>query len=193
MQAEMSAEVREQVAKVWWVLLLRGIAMILLGVLALGSPGSTAIVYVNVMAIFIMVEGIFRIVAAFTGGDGQTPRWLYFLGGILEVIVAFWVLSAPLFSTVIAVGTVYYLLAFSGIIGGMIEIVVAIRDKAGIWPILGGIISIIFGVMLLGFANTEEVGGTLILLATMVQIFGIFAIVGGITNIVVSFQLRSLK
>lgn len=193
MQAEMTAEAQQELARIWWVLLLRGIAMIMLGALALGSPAMTAVVYVNVMAIFMMVEGIFRIVAGFTGGDGSAPRWLYFLGGFLQVVLSLWILGAPLLATALSLMIVYYMLAFSAIIGGVIDIVIALRDKAGFWPILGGIITILLGVWLFSFTNSEELGGTLFAFRTLIQVFGIFAIIGGIFNIVISLQFRRLK
>ena len=55
-------------AKNWWLLLLRGIAAIVFGVLAFVWPGLTLVTLVLFYGAFALVDGVIALVAAFTGG-----------------------------------------------------------------------------------------------------------------------------
>ena len=54
-------------AKCWWLLLLRGIAAIVFGVLAFIWPGLTLVTLVLLYGAFALVDGVLSLVAAFTG------------------------------------------------------------------------------------------------------------------------------
>src|SRR4029450_3303851 len=54
-------------AKCWWLLLLRGIAAIVFGVLAFICPGLTLVTLVLLSAPFALVDGVLSLVAAFPG------------------------------------------------------------------------------------------------------------------------------
>ena len=61
----------------WWVLLIRGIAAILFGILAFLWPGLTLAVLVLLFGAYALVDGIFSIIAAFAASDQPAGnRWL---------------------------------------------------------------------------------------------------------------------
>ena len=60
-------------AKSWWVLLLRGIAAIIFGVLAFAWPGLTLVTLVLLYGAFALVDGVLSLVAAVTGGAKAIP------------------------------------------------------------------------------------------------------------------------
>ena len=62
-------------AKNWWALLLRGIASIVFGVLAFAWPGITIVSLVILYGAYALVDGLFSLYAAITGGNGPAPRW----------------------------------------------------------------------------------------------------------------------
>ena len=62
-------------AKNWWLLLLRGIAAIVFGVLAFVWPGLTLVTLILFYGAFALVDGVIALVAAFTGGAKPLPTW----------------------------------------------------------------------------------------------------------------------
>jgi uncharacterized membrane protein HdeD (DUF308 family) len=81
-----------------------------------------------------------------------------------------------------------YLLAFGAIIGGILEIIAAIRDRKEIegegWLMLGGLLAICLGALLLAAPLTF---GQMI-----IRVLGVFAIINGIALIAMSFRLKGL-
>ena len=49
----------------WLLVLLEGIAAVILGILMLTAPGVTLFILVQVLGIFLLIAGIFRIVSIF--------------------------------------------------------------------------------------------------------------------------------
>ena len=74
------------------------------------------------------------------------------------------------------------------IAGGVLEIIVAIRERKEIegegWLILGGLLSIVFGGILLMAPFTSSL--------ILISILGVFAICFGVALIVNSFRVRKL-
>ena len=60
-------------AKHWWALLLRGLAAIVFGVLAFAWPGITIMSLVILYGAYALVDGVFSIIAASSGGS-PAPR-----------------------------------------------------------------------------------------------------------------------
>jgi hypothetical protein len=69
-------------AKNWWLLLLRGIAAIIFGVLAFAWPGVTLLTLILFYGAFALVDGVLAIIAAITGG-APGPRWWLAIVGLL--------------------------------------------------------------------------------------------------------------
>lgn len=162
----------------WWVVLLQGIAMLILGVLLLIQPGMTAVVVVQLVGIYWFVAGIFNIVAIFI--DSTKWGWKLLIG-VLGIIAGILVIQYPLWSTIVVDLTVIWFLGIGGIIMGLISLLQAFQG--GGWGAgLLGIVSIIFGIVLL--ANRLAAG------ISLPWVIGIFAIVGGIAAIVQAFRLR---
>ena len=49
----------------WWLVLLQGIALLILGALLLTNPAMTTIVLIQFLGIYWLVKGIFEIVSIF--------------------------------------------------------------------------------------------------------------------------------
>jgi uncharacterized membrane protein HdeD (DUF308 family) len=163
----------------WWVLLLRGIAAVLFGFLAFVWPELTLAALVFLFGAYALVDGV---TALFVGGRARA-WWMVFTGvlgviaGVLTFIfpgiTAFWLLI---------------LISSWAIVRGLFEIVTAMRLRKELtneWMlILGGIISIIFGVLLV----LNPAAGAL----AVVWLIGVFALVFGIMIIVLSFRMRRI-
>jgi uncharacterized membrane protein HdeD (DUF308 family) len=73
-------------AKNWWLLLLRGIAAIVFGILAFAWPGITLLSLVILYGAYALVDGVLSIAAAIGGGGGTaTPRWWLVVVGLLGI------------------------------------------------------------------------------------------------------------
>ena len=72
-------------AKCWWLLLLRGIAAILFGLLAFIWPGLTLVTLVLLYGAFALVDGVISLAAAFTGSAKPAPTWWLVVIGVLGI------------------------------------------------------------------------------------------------------------
>ncbi|MFD1536657.1 HdeD family acid-resistance protein [Nonomuraea guangzhouensis] len=172
----------EQIAHTWWLVLIRGILAVIFGILALIWPAITLYVLVIFFGAYAIVSGIFSLFAGFRH-DVKSRAWLIISGiiGILAGIVAFvWPGITSL--------ALLFVIAFWAIFGGVSEIIAGIQMRKVIedeWMlIIGGILSVIFGVLLLIWPGAGAL--------TLVWLVGIFAILYGITMIVLSFRVKKL-
>jgi len=170
----------------WWLPLIRGILLFLLGGYALFRPGMTIGALAQVVGIFVIVDGILSIVAGIMG-DVPSRGWVI-VRGVLEILVGAFVFANPLIVAGVTATLLVSVLAFSAILSGVLEIVAAIQDRKQIegegWLILGGAITVLFGVVLL--ISPLSFG------LFMVRVLGAFAIFSGVSLIVFAFRLRRL-
>ncbi|MGH3148616.1 MAG: HdeD family acid-resistance protein [Rubrobacter sp.] len=165
----------------WWALLLRGIAAVLFGLAALFWPGPTLFVLIFMYGAFVLVDGVFAIVAGIRAGRSQR-RWLLMAEGVLSLLAGLIVLAWPGMSALLML----YVIAFWAILGGVLRIVEAIslrREIDNEWTlVLSGVLSIVLGVVL---AVLPGVG-----LLSLAWMIGIFALGVGATFIVLAFKVR---
>lgn len=162
----------------WWLVLIDGIALLVLGILFLISPAKTSAIAVFLLGAYWLVGGILRIVSIFI--DNSSWGWKLF-AGILAILAGIVVLQHPLWSTVIVGSTVVIILGIQAVIYGGIGIYLAIKG-AGLGPgILAGI-SLLIGIALLF--------NVWVATFSLPWVIGILAIVGGISGIVAAFRLR---
>jgi uncharacterized membrane protein HdeD (DUF308 family) len=168
----------------WWVLALRGVLAVLFGLLALIAPIATLTVLVLFWGAFALVDGIFALISAFRVAGGRGRWWLILEGalGILAGIVTF--LYPGLTALVLL-----YIIAFWAIFIGILRIVTAIslrRELENEWlMILGGILAVIFGVLLIVLPGVG--------LLSLTWLIGIWALIFGIALIVLAFRVRNLQ
>ena len=67
-------------AKNWSLLLLRGIAAIIFGLLAFAWPGLTLVTLILFYGAFVLVDGVLAVIAAITGGVPGSRWWLAIIG-----------------------------------------------------------------------------------------------------------------
>jgi len=161
-----------------WSWVLRGIAAIAFGVLAIVWPSITFLIFVAMFAAYALVDGIIHLVASFRAPTGQ-PRWLLALQGILGVAVAVMTFVWPGITAL----ALLFLIAAWAIVGGALRVALAIQLRkviAGEWLLaLSGVMSIIFGVLVFlvpaaGVIGTAfMVGFYAILLGTVMLTLGI--------------------
>lgn len=109
------------ISRSWWLLLIRGLAAIVFGILAFSWPGLTLLVLVVFFGVYAIVSGASELFAGFRHG-ARSRAWLIISGilGILAGIVAFvW----PGLTAV----ALLYIIAFWAIFSGIAEIVAGVR------------------------------------------------------------------
>ncbi len=168
-------------ARNWWLLLLRGIAAIIFGLLALAWPGLTLLTLILFYGAFALVDGVLAIVAAITGGVPRSRWWLAIVGllGIAAGLLTF--LTPGLTALVLL-----FFIAGWAIVTGVFEIIGAIKLRKEIdneWLlILGGIISVLFGV---GMMLAPGAGAL-----ALVWVIGAYSVVMGVLFVALAFRLK---
>ena len=166
----------------WWALALRGVIAILFGLAALLRPDIALGALILLFGAYALVDGVFAIVGVFRGTRAGTPRWLLLLEGVVSVLAGIIAFVYPGLTAI----ALLYLVAVWAIITGLAEIATAIRlrqEITGEWAlILGGIFSVLFGVLL---AVLPGVG-----ILSLIWLIGAYAVVFGVLLLIVAFQVR---
>jgi len=169
-------------AKNWWLLLLRGIAAIVFGILAFAWPGITLLSLVILYGAYALVDGVLSIAAAIGGGGGATPRWWLVVVGLLGIAAGLLTFFWPQITALV-------LLMFIGawaLIHGVFEIIGAIRLRKEIdneWMlILSGALSVVFGAAMLVMPGAGALA--------LIWVIGAYSIIFGILFVGFAFRLK---
>jgi uncharacterized membrane protein HdeD (DUF308 family) len=169
-------------ARNWWVLVLRGAAAIVFGILTFISPMTSVAVLVLFWGAYALVDGVFGIVAALKGPHPDGFPWWMFIMGIVAVVAGIYTFMAPAITALVLL----YLIAAFAIVRGTTEIAAAIRLRKEIdneWLlILAGAASLGFGVLLFLFPGAGALA--------LVLWIGVMAIVIGVIEAVLGIRLR---
>ncbi len=168
----------------WWTFVLRGVFALLFGVIAIVYPGLTILSLTYVFGFYAILDGIFALVAAWSNRSSER-WWVLLLEGLLGLAAGVIAFVSPGI-TAMALLTV---IAAWAILTGILEIVAAIRLRQEIenevWLGLGGLASIIFGVLLVIWPGSG--------LVTISWLIGFYAIAFGISMLVLGFRLQGLN
>lgn len=168
----------------WWSLLLRGLAAIAFGILVLLFPGIALQTIIILFAAYALVDGVFTIIAAVRNRD-QERWWLQLLEGVVSVAAGILALVYPGITAFVML----YIIAFWAIVTGVLEVWTAIQlrkeIKGEFWLGLGGVLSILFGVLLILFPGTG--------ILTVLWLVSAYAIAFGVIMIVLAFRLRNYQ
>jgi uncharacterized membrane protein HdeD (DUF308 family) len=175
----------EKFTQNWWMFAVRGVVAVIFGVLALIWPGQTLQALVLVFGAYALVDGVFAMIAGITARKYFDRWWAVLLEGIAGVVIG---LVTFFYPNITALVLLYFIAAWA-LITGIFEIVAAIQLRrviTGEWMLIfGGMLSIIFGVLLFVFPGAGAV--------SVVWLIGIYAIVFGISEIIFAFRLRGLR
>ena len=172
-------------ARNWWLVALRGLAGMLLGIAAFVWPGLTLAVLVLLVGAYALVDGVFALIAGI-GMRHQLDRWwLIVLEGVAGIVLGVLTFVSP-GTTVLVLLT---FIAAWAIITGVFEIATALRLRQAIdneWRlILSGVISVIYGVLLVIYPGA----GALALVWLTVA----YALLFGALTLALAFRLRGLR
>lgn len=169
----------------WWLVLLRGIAAIVFGVLCIVWPGISLFTLVILYGAFAFADGVLAIVSAIRGDTKDASIWWFVimgLAGIATGVITFFWPGITAFVLVIFIGAL-------AIVRGVTEIIAAIRLRKEIenewWLGLAGLVSLIFGVLVLAMPGQGALA--------IVWLIGLYAIAIGVAFVLFSVKLKSHK
>lgn len=79
----------------WWILIIRGIAAILFGVVAIIWPGLTGLVLVMAFGALALIDGVFAVVTGINQLGHSSRGWAFLVEGLLGVGVGVAALLLP--------------------------------------------------------------------------------------------------
>jgi uncharacterized membrane protein HdeD (DUF308 family) len=170
--------------RAWWVLALRGILAIVLGVMMLTWPGKTLPTFVVTLGVYLFLDGLFTLAAAFHAAVRGRSWWPYMIEGLFSIGVGLLAFARPTSGVFVLV----LLIAIRTVIVGMVEIGTGLSSRRGTgsaaWLLLfGGVASIAFGVLMLGDPDAG--------LIKLVWLSGFYSIAFGILMLASASKFRS--
>ena len=178
-----SGPAAEALVQNWWLFTLRGVLGIIFGILALIFPGPTILSLVLLFSAYMLVDGIFGIISAVRAIRRKEDRWgLLIFEGLLSVATG---ILAFLWPGLTVVAFVWLIAAWAIVSGGLMT---AAGFRLNIehgrwWLVLGGLLSLAYGVLLI---ITPLIGAVV-----FTWWLGAYALVFGVALVIFSLKLRS--
>lgn len=168
-----------QLARNWWVLVLRGVVAVIFGVLAFIWPFITVTVLVLFFGAYALVDGIFAVWSALTHRSEHDRWWVLLLEGLVGIAAGILTFFYPGVTALVLL----YFIAIWAVLTGVLEIAAAIRlrrEIEGEWLLVfSGILSVIFGIVAVIFPSTGAVA-IVWLIAAYAILFGLLLITLGL-------------
>jgi uncharacterized membrane protein HdeD (DUF308 family) len=174
----------EILADSWWAVGLRGILGILFGLICLLTPAIALEVFVILFAAYMLVDGVFAIISGIKAARNGERWGLLILEGIVDLAAGTVAVLWPAITLVALI----WVVAIWAIVSGALMLWAAFTlnlDHGRWWLALGGIASLIFGVLMV----IEPLIGAVVLTLWI----GAYALVFGIFLLVLAFQLHAKK
>jgi len=168
-----------------WVLLVRGVAAALFGIMALTWPAITLVVLVVFFGVYTFTDGILALYVGIRVRRDDERWWMIILRGLVGVGIGVLTFVSP----GVTARALLYLIAAWAIITGVFETTAVIWlyriIHAGWLWVLYGILALIIGVLLAAFPVPA--------VTVITWLIGICAIVLGALLIILAFAFRSLR
>jgi uncharacterized membrane protein HdeD (DUF308 family) len=174
----------EILAESWWLVGLRGILGIIFGLICLLNPTLAVQVFVILFAAYMLVDGVFAIFSGIKAARNGERWGLLIVEGVVDLAAGAVAVLWPAITLVALV----WIIAIWAIVSGALMLGAAFGlnlDHGRWWLALGGIASIIFGILLV----IEPLIGAVVLTMWV----GAYAIVFGVCLLVLGFQLHSRR
>jgi len=171
--------------KNWWLLTIKGSILLIFSLFAFINPGASAATLAMWFALLIIIDGIATTFTAVGSWKEREDKWLFLAEGLISLIFGLILFMTPGVTLLI----VSLFIGFWFVFAGVSRIAKAIQLRKEIegegWMILGGAISVLFGLLI--FARP------LLGIGYLMYIIGFFALLIGVLLIVVSLKIRKGK
>ena len=178
----MDVQLLQTLGRNWWLVLLRGIAAIVFGLLAWAWPGVTLVTLVLFWGAYALVDGVAALIGGWKTKDGGKPMWTVVLVGLVGIAAGIFTFLQPGVTAI----ALLILIAVWAIVQGVLEISAAIRLRKEIqneWLlILSGLLSVAFGVLMILNPGAGAIA--------VLWLIGAFAVAYGVLLVILSFKLK---
>lgn len=182
------AKLPELYNQIWWFVLIQGILLLILGWMMISRPGYTFAIFVMFLGAYWLIDGIF-VIAKSIEGRKHIAGWgwnIFF--GCLRIAASVVIFLDPLITAMAFNVFLVWFMGIGALVFGIGQVVNGIRLRKQITNefsvIVGGILAIVFGVLILSINPLVQV--------TLLAIFiGFFAMAGGAAQIINAFKARS--
>jgi uncharacterized membrane protein HdeD (DUF308 family) len=165
----------------WWLGLVQGIALLVLGALCLSAPGATIVVLVQLTGLYWLITGILGLIGLISDRSG----WLWkAVAGVIGILAGMAIVAHPLWSSILVPTTLVIVIGIFGIVNGILVMIQSwgVRRWSGV---ILGLVGALLGLVL--------VANPLIGAVTLPFVLGLFAIVGGIMSIAMAWFERRAR
>ena len=162
-------------------LIVRGVLAVIVGVIAIAWPNITVFALVIVFAVYAFMDAVLQMMRAFSSRSAG-PVFGHLLLGLIDIAAGIVALAWPGPTAMVLVIVV----AAWAFVSGFFELFAGFRsgETAGTRAmiILGGLVSIAFGVVL---AARPGIGAI-----TLALLFGLYSLIFGVSEIVIGIDMR---
>ncbi|MFR9794579.1 HdeD family acid-resistance protein [Streptomyces sp. MS06] len=165
----------------WQVVLLTGVASLVLGVLVLAWPGASLLVAGILFGLYLVISGVFQLVAAFGTHRSTGLRVLAFVSGALSVLLGLFCFRGPM-QSILLLGL---WIGIGWLIRGITQTLAAASDPgmpARGWQIFLGVLTFVAGIVLID-SPVESV-------TVLTLLGGIWLIVVGAVEVITAISIR---
>jgi uncharacterized membrane protein HdeD (DUF308 family) len=171
-------------AQRWWTIMLRGVLAIVFGFGALAIPGAVLLSLALLFGIYMLADGVVGLVGTVRAVSAHGHWGPLLAEAVLNILMGL----VALFIPAAAVLAFVLLMAAWALVSGALMLLAAIRlhvSHGRWWLVLGGVASLVWGVML--------VVAPLIGAVVFAWWLGIYAIVFGISLLACGWRLRGQR
>jgi uncharacterized membrane protein HdeD (DUF308 family) len=163
----------------WWLFLVVGLVSIAAGVIVLAKPSNSLATLAVIAGIFVLVDGIFDLVASFSRGTAN--RGLAAVIGVVDIVIGVLLIRHPI-GGVLAIAL---LIGIWLIAMGIVRMVAAFEREHRAWNIIVAAIEFVAGIVIV---SSPPIG-----FATLALLVGISFIANGVATFALGWVMHSLR
>ena len=169
-------------SRTWWTFVILGIIAVALGVFTLVNPQGTASVPIQLLGVFIVLDGLFRIITAVWE---RKANWFNrVLVGIAGILIGILIYGFAQEIIEFALTFILYLAGIGFLISGGVSVLWALQGRREWTGILTG--ALLIGIGILFFALTGPIA------LSVVWITGLFLLGIGVVMVIAGFRIRQM-
>ena len=130
----------------WWLMLLRGLALVAVGILFLTRPVVPLTLAILMMGAYWFVDGILTVTRSIRERPAGRQRAFGLFVGVVSIVAGLVVFSRPVASALLTTTFLVYFLAFAALVSGLVSLTNGLRNRRAManpeYLILGGAVSV---------------------------------------------------